>query len=84
MEIKKKFSFDLKVFNFQQIKISGIKLLKQTNIQKSYWRRYNPSEADTIPNTRIIAKPLKLTISCFLNQGAFPGKAKIATVVSLD
>ena len=36
------------------------------------------------PNTRIIAKPLKLTISCFLNQGAFPGKAKIATVVSLD
>ena len=70
MEIKKKFSFDLKVFNFQQIKISGIKLLKQTTIQKSYWRRYNPSEADKTKYQNY-SKTFKINYKLFLEPRRF-------------
>ena len=84
LKIKNKFGSHLKSFDFQQIKTSEVKKLRQEiDIKKAVG-------VDTIPpklikiGADIIVVLLTQAINCCLRQGSFPGNAKIASVVPVD
>ena len=84
LKIKNKFGSHLKSFDFQQIKTSEVKKLRQEiDIKKAVG-------VDTVPpklikiGADIIAEPLRQGINCCLRQGIFPYNAKIASVAFVD